>query len=79
MARLGDGTLVVDSGMDRAQGRGAYVCPVERCIDAALRAGGLARILKCEGALPIDLRTRLLGRIEGFGNRATGPDLAERD
>lgn len=79
VARLADGTVLVDSiGAARAQGRGAYVCPSEGCVDAALRPGGLARIFKCKEALPEDLRARLLGRIEGSGT-VRGPDLAERD
>lgn len=45
-------------------GRGAYVCPNEKCIGEALQSGRLRRALRLEGALPQDLGERLAGRIE---------------
>jgi len=53
-------------GGRRPPGRGAYVCPDERCVEEALR-GGLRRTLKHEGSLPGDLRERLLERISARG------------
>src|SRR5687768_7947834 len=64
VARSRAGKLVLGppSGGSRSSGRGAYVCPVESCIEQAL-GGGLRKVLRYEGSLPGDLRERLLERI----------------
>jgi len=42
VVRAPDGTVRVDRGARRAAGRGAYVCPAERCLQKAPRALGRA-------------------------------------
>jgi predicted RNA-binding protein YlxR (DUF448 family) len=55
VAHRGDGTIAIGPG----PGRGAYVCPDEGCITAALESGRLARTLRYKGALPDHLRGAL--------------------
>ncbi|MGH2753435.1 MAG: YlxR family protein [Actinomycetota bacterium] len=72
VVRSRTGEVVLDpspDGGERPPGRGAYVCPDEPCVDAALR-GGLKRALKHEGSLPGDLRERLLERISAPRGRS---------
>jgi uncharacterized protein len=43
----------------RAAGRGAYLCPEQRCVDRAMRSGGLRRALRYEGPSLEGLRQEL--------------------
>ncbi|MGI8775513.1 MAG: YlxR family protein [Actinomycetota bacterium] len=63
IARLPDGTIEAGG---RGAGRGAYLCPGIRCIDAGLK-GGLKRTLKT-GSLPDGLRETLVHMIGSTGD-----------
>jgi predicted RNA-binding protein YlxR (DUF448 family) len=52
--------VIVDLERRRA-GRGAYVCPETPCIERALGAGGLGRVLRRDIPDPDALRADLLG------------------
>jgi len=41
-----DDTVVVANKKDRNPGRGCYVCPEDKCIEAALEKGRLSRALR---------------------------------
>ena len=71
VVRSASGDVVLDppSG-GKAAGRGAYVCPDERCVGRALD-GGLRKMLRNEGSLPGDLKERLLERIPAPTGAAT--------
>lgn len=47
LVRGGDGILTVNRD-GRAQTRGAYVCPSEKCISRALKAGRITRRLSAQ-------------------------------
>ncbi len=68
VARRPGGTVGVDVGV-RSPGRGAYVCPQVPCIDLALRSGRLRRTLRLEGALPEEVKDRLVEAISSSSNR----------
>lgn len=64
VVRTPDGTVQYDSS-GRANGRGAYVCRDELCINGASGKGTLARAL--ESPLPTDLTETLLTAARGGG------------
>ena len=47
IVRTNDGKAIIDS-TKKADGRGAYVCPDERCIAMAQKKNWFNRNLKCE-------------------------------
>ncbi|MFP5298341.1 MAG: YlxR family protein [Actinomycetota bacterium] len=69
VTRSGDGKVVIDDpgSRHRTPGRGVYLCPDASCIDRAVKSG-LQRALRYKGALPHDLKERLMGRIDGSGS-----------
>jgi predicted RNA-binding protein YlxR (DUF448 family) len=64
LVRLTDGRLFADS-TGCAAGRGAYLCPTPACLEAVLKRGTLARILRGPVLVGDDtlafLRTQICG------------------
>jgi predicted RNA-binding protein YlxR (DUF448 family) len=69
VTRRKDGTVSIDAASARSEGRGAYVCRDDDCLDQAWRSGRLRRALLADGPLPDQMRTELARRI---GERRLG-------
>ncbi len=62
---LGD-AIVIAHGKDSLPGRGCYLCPAARCVEAALKKGRIARALRREG-VDIPSKEELLRWLEQKG------------
>ena len=52
LVRLAQGPDAVRVQLFRRQGRGAYVCPSQKCLANAVKRGGVSRGLRTQGPLP---------------------------
>jgi uncharacterized protein len=59
-------TIVVAHGKDSLPGRGCYLCPAAKCVEAALKKGRIARALRRE-VIDIPSKEELLRRLEQKG------------
>lgn len=63
--RLPDGNVEIDDS-GKKNGRGAYVCPTERCIEGARKRGSLEKALKVK--FPSDIYDNLLKRVRSVND-----------
>ncbi|CAN5754943.1 YlxR family protein [soil metagenome] len=59
VARRPQGAVVPDVPGERAEGRGAYVCPVRDCVERAVRSGRLIQALRLPGTAPAAVEREL--------------------
>jgi predicted RNA-binding protein YlxR (DUF448 family) len=59
-------TITVSDGTTQGEGRGCYMCPLEKCVDAALRKGNIQRALRVQDAAS-PTKEELLKRLEKKG------------
>ena len=63
LVRRSDGRVIVDR-LSREAGRGAYLCPVPECLEAALKRGALTRAFRGPARIGPETLTFLRRRIE---------------
>jgi predicted RNA-binding protein YlxR (DUF448 family) len=54
--------ITISKGKSIGEGRGCYVCPVEKCVEAALQKGRILRALRLENAV-VPTKEELLSRL----------------
>jgi predicted RNA-binding protein YlxR (DUF448 family) len=59
-------TIIVSDGKIQGEGRGCYMCPLEKCVDAALKKGNIQRALRVRDAAS-PTKAELLRRLEKKG------------
>ena len=58
--------ITVSDGKTQGEGRGCYMCPLEKCVEAALRKGNIQRALRVQNAVN-PTKEELLKRLEKKG------------
>ena len=59
-------TVIVSNGKTQGVGRGCYMCPIEKCVEAALKKGNIQRALRVQVAA-IPTKVELLKRLKKKG------------